>query len=277
MISHLDTVTVTAFFVGLGFLEILAGSFRKWNQKDITIDLISIAQLALVIKPGIIFFGGKITNFLFPNWTMILSSTPHWIGVFVVLIPGDFMHYWYHRKGHEWKWLWRMHRTHHTSSSMSVTISFRENWQWFLLMPDLWYGSVLVSLGLGEAVVISTLITGVGNVLNHTSISWDKFLYRIPIFRDIIERLIQLPSTHRAHHAVFDPEGKIPMENFGQFFFIWDTIFGTARFPRGIDPTAYGIPNHPQDNWTSQLWWPIFKSDQKNSVYSNRSYFRDGN
>lgn len=275
MIAHLDTISVTAIFVLFGVIEILAGFYQKWNRKDLAVDLISIAQLALVIKPGIIFMGGLIISSLFPNLVMQFASTPLLIGVFLVLVPGDFMHYWYHRKGHEWQWLWRMHRTHHTSSTMSVMISFRENWQWYVCMPDLWYGAFMTSMGMGEAVVISTLVTGVGNVLNHTSISWDKILYRIPILRYILERLIQLPSTHRAHHAVFGPDGKIPMENFGQFFFIWDTIFGTARFPRGNDPIEYGIPNQPKDNITSQLWWPFFLSKDKNSIYAKRSYKSD--
>ncbi|XDD47633.1 sterol desaturase family protein [Leptospira sp. WS39.C2] len=273
---HLDTITVTAVFIGLGLVEIVLGNFRKWNRKDVTIDLISVTQLAILIKPGIIICGGLITTIFLPSLANSLSSLPIWCGVLIVLIPGDFMHYWYHRKGHEWDWLWRMHRTHHTSTTMSVTMSFRENWQWYLFMPDLWYGAFMVVLGLGDAVVISTLITGVGNVLNHTSISWDKYIYRIPMIRYFLERLIQLPSTHRAHHSVYDPQGKIPMENYGQLFFIWDTIFGTARFPRGNDPKSYGIPNNPNDPWTSQLWWPIFKSNQPDSVYSKRSYFGEG-
>ncbi len=256
MISHLDSILVASLFVLLGIVELamIPRATAGRRRDDWLIDILSVSQFALFIKPGIAVVVGFLLTLVSPAHAGSLSSIPIGLGILLVLVPGDFMHYWYHRKGHEWEWLWRRHRTHHTSPTMGVTVSFRENWQWFALMPDLWYGAALVYLGLGEAVVISTLIVGVHDILIHTAISWDRPLYRWTPLAYFLERLIQLPSTHRAHHAVENPDGEIPNENFGQTFFLWDSMFGTARFPRGVDPKSYGIRNDPQDSWYTQLW-----------------------
>lgn len=275
--KHIDAYAVTAVVLFLGSLEILfAGYLRKIRKSDFLIDLISVAQLALILKPLIFLTTALAFGWLLPQHEMAWGSTPLWIGILIILIPGDLMHYLYHRKGHEWPWIWRLHRTHHTATHMSAIMSFRENWQWFVFMPDLWYNAIMTYLGFGEAAIYSTLIVGVHNVLNHTAISWDKPIYRIPILRWILERLIQLPSTHRAHHAELNAAGEPPFENYGQTLFIWDWLFGTGKFPRGRDPQAYGVQNDPQDPWPVQLWWPILRSPKKNSVYARRSYKGEG-
>ena len=103
-----------------------------------------------------------------------------------------------------------------------------------------------------------------------------KPLYRFAKLAWFIERFIQLPSTHRAHHAEADPQGQIPLENYAQTLFLWDTLFKTGRFPRGNDPARYGIRNDPKDTWRVQLWWPAVRAKSKDSVYSSRSYWHHG-
>lgn len=274
LIPHLDTYIVSAVFLGVGALEVLSGAYRNSPRRrdDWLIDFTSIAQFAVLIKPLIVILAAALLGGLFAGQRGALADTPLWLGVLLVFLPSDFLHYWYHRKGHEWNSLWRMHRTHHTTPTMGVTVAFRENWQWFMFMPDLWYSAALAYFGLGDAVIISTLIVGVHNVLIHTNLTWDRPIYRIPALAWLLERLIQLPSTHRAHHAAVNPAGGIPMENFGQTLFLWDTLFGTARFPRGQDPERYGIQNDPLDPWTAQLWWPFKRSPRQDSLYANRRY-----
>ncbi|MEW7859354.1 sterol desaturase family protein [Pseudomonas chlororaphis] len=84
----------------------------------------------------------------------------------------------------------------------------------------------------------------------------------------LLERFVQLPSTHRAHHAELDEYGKPPHHNFGQLLYIWDTLFGTANFTRDHYPKRYGIPNDPGDPWCAQLWWPFCRSRKPDSDYN---------
>jgi len=206
-----------------------------------------------------------------PGWAGSLASMPLWQAVLLIVIPADFLHYWYHRLGHTLPVMWRMHRTHHTATAMSITVAYRENWRWFLFMPDIWYAGVMVYLGLGEAVLISHLIFGCANVLVHSGFAWDRGLYRLRWLAPLtwlLERLIQLPSTHRAHHAELDDHGNPPHHNFAQLLFIWDTMFGTANFTRDRYPQRYGIPKDPGDPWYVQLWWPLLRSKKSDSEYN---------
>jgi sterol desaturase/sphingolipid hydroxylase (fatty acid hydroxylase superfamily) len=47
-------------------------------------------------------------------------------------------------------------------------------------------------------------------------------------------------------------------------FFLWDIIFGTARITRKY-PTVYGIPDDPDDDWKSHLYYPFIKSNKADS------------
>ncbi|WP_303726875.1 sterol desaturase family protein [Pseudomonas aeruginosa] len=176
---HLDTWAVSGLLVLLGSFELLAGRMLNRRQSDeLAVDAISLAQFALLIKPAIIAGAALILAQLAPGAIGQLSSLPLWQAVLLVIIPADFMHYWYHRLGHTIPFMWHMHRTHHTATAMSISVAYWENWRWFLFMPDIWYAGALVYLGLGEAVLIAHLIFGCANVLVHSAFAWDKVLYK---------------------------------------------------------------------------------------------------
>jgi len=48
--------------------------------------------------------------------------------------------------------------------------------------------------------------------------------------------------------------------NFGNMFFLWDVLFGTALISRKY-PESYGISHYEGDPWQAQFLWPIFKSN----------------
>jgi sterol desaturase/sphingolipid hydroxylase (fatty acid hydroxylase superfamily) len=254
-LNHLDVWLVTGLLVLLGVAELWWASPHAARQEgELIVDAVSLGQFAFIIKPLIVLIATFGLSHTVPGLANRLADLPLWQGVLLALLPADLLHYWYHRLGHEVPVMWGMHRTHHTATSMSVSVSFRENWRWFALMPDLWYASALVFLGLGQAVLISTLIFGLANVLVHSGLAWDRPLYRSAWLRPVawvLERLVNLPSTHRAHHALSD--GSAPSVNFGQLF-LWDTLFGTARYPHGADPEAYGVANEAARPWYAQLW-----------------------
>nr|MBP6732534.1 sterol desaturase [Chitinophagales bacterium] len=53
--------------------------------------------------------------------------------------------------------------------------------------------------------------------------------------------------------------------NFGNMLFVWDQLFGTAKFTRKY-PTEFGIENDPKDKWYVMLYYPLAKSKDKNSA-----------
>jgi hypothetical protein len=54
---HQDTIAVTSVLLGLGAIEVLSGTYinSKRRKDDYIIDIVSIAQLAILIKPAIVF------------------------------------------------------------------------------------------------------------------------------------------------------------------------------------------------------------------------------
>lgn len=269
--THIDVLAVSGLLIVLGALELLAGRMLARRQPgELLVDAISLGQFALVIKPVVIASAGLLLALLAPPLANALAGLPLWQALLLAIIPADFLHYLYHRLGHTLPFMWHMHRTHHTATAMSVSVAYRENWRWYFFMPDIWYAGGLVYLGLGEAVLISHLIFGCANVAIHSAFAWDKGLYTrrwLQPLAWLLERLIQLPSTHRAHHAELDEHGKPPHHNFAQLLMIWDTLFRTAHFARQRYPQRYGIPNDPGDPWYAQLWWPLLRSGKAGSPY----------
>jgi hypothetical protein len=126
----------------------------------------------------------------------------------------------------------------------------------------------LVYLGLGVPAVIVKAIKGTITTLAHSSIPWDKPFYKYKVLHPIawvLERVISTPATHHAHHAATTDDGVGYYKgNFGNMFFLWDIIFGTALISRQY-PKAYGISHYEGDQWYAQLLWPIFKSKVEGS------------
>ncbi|MBB2487725.1 sterol desaturase family protein [Mitsuaria sp. WAJ17] len=257
--THLEVWAVTGLMLVLGILEALAG--RLWRgrpREELWVDVLSLAQFAILIKPAIVWMAAQAVIWLSPSWTPLASWPLPWAVLAYVLLA-DLLHYGYHRLAHSSALFWQLHKTHHTATAMSISVSYRENWVYYLLMPDLWLAGLLVALGGAEFVLIGQLIFGLANVLIHSAFAWDAWLFRhrwvAPAGR-VLERLVQLPSTHRAHHALVDAQGRPPQVNFGQLLMIWDVMLGTAHLPHGRSPAAYGVDADQQASWMRLLWVP---------------------
>lgn len=257
--EHLEVWAVTGLMLVLGILEALTGRLRGPRPaEELWVDALSLAQFAGLIKPAIVWMAAQAMAWLAPAWTPLSTWSLPWAVLAYVLLA-DLLHYGYHRLAHSTPFFWQLHKTHHTATAMSISVSYRENWVYFLLMPDLWLAGALVALGGAEVVMIGQLIFGLANVLIHSAFAWDAWLFRrrwlAPVGR-VLERLVQLPSTHRAHHALVDEHGRPPHANFGQLLMIWDVLFGSAHLPHGCSPEAYGVDAAQRETWVRQLWVP---------------------
>lgn len=262
---HIDefhsTLWVAGVFIAIALLEFFLGLYRSKNRfaRDWIVDLISLAQLAVVLKPAALVLSMTITSALWPEARGMLADLPMWLAFLIVFVPDDFMHYWYHRLAHERDWMWPMHRTHHTPQQYQVTIAFRENWSWLFFMPGFWWMGLMIHLGLAEVVAVSALTIGLHNVVAHYGFTWDAKLYRMPLIGTLmrgLERVINTPSLHRGHHGL--GENGVPFGNYAQTLFIWDQLFGTAVFLNDKVPEKYGTIAQDRSKWYQQLWWPCF-------------------
>ena len=116
--AHLDVLVVSGLLITLAALELLAGRLLTRRKPDeLIVDVVSLAQFVLLIKPAIIACAALLLGALIPSQAGALSAMPLWLAVPLVLLPADFLHYWYHRLGHTLPVMWRMHRTHHTATA----------------------------------------------------------------------------------------------------------------------------------------------------------------
>lgn len=270
-IKYIDVYSVLSILIVFGLIESLGGLYGKnsiRSRNDWYVELFSTFHLFVLIKP-IIFFSMTylLINFL-PQYRNIFSDATFWITSVVVIFGDDFLQYWYHRKAHKWSWLWKLHRPHHSSREMGVLVSYRNAIMYYVLMPNIWWLAMVTYFGLYQQMILAIILKQIIVTGAHSEARWDSFLYNYKLLHPIawiIERFISTPATHFAHHGQSADDGiSNPNGNFSNMFFLWDVIFGTARITRKY-PRVYGIPDDPDDNWKSHLYYPFIKSDKKGS------------
>lgn len=255
------------FFIGV--LEFSFGLYRgRWPKNERFVDIACFTLPRLIIRPAVAYFGLKFLPQVLPAFKDEFSWVPFWWGCAIIAVADDLTQYWYHRLHHEIPWLWRFHRTHHSASYMGMAMASRQNAIYTLFFSQTYLTTALVYLGLGIPAVVVRGIKGTITTLAHSSIPWDKPFYQYKVLHPIawvLERLISTPATHHAHHAASTDDGiGYYKGNFGNMFFLWDIIFGTALITRKY-PKAYGISHYEGDQWYAQLLWPIFKSKVEGS------------
>ena len=270
-IKYIDVYSVLSILIVFGLIESLGGLYGKnsiRSRNDWYVELFSTFHLFVLIKP-IIFFSMTylLINFL-PQYRNIFSDASFWISSVVVTFGDDFLQYWYHRKAHKWSWLWKLHRPHHSSREMGVLVSYRNAIMYYVLMPNIWWLAMVTYFGLYQQMILAIILKQIIVTGAHSEARWDSFLYNYKLLHPIawiIERFISTPATHFAHHGQSADDGiSNPNGNFSNMFFLWDVIFRTARITRKY-PRVYGIPDDPDDNWKSHLYYPFIKSDKKGS------------
>jgi sterol desaturase/sphingolipid hydroxylase (fatty acid hydroxylase superfamily) len=258
------------FFIGI--LEFSVGLYRnKWPKNERYTDIASFIISPLIVRPAVAYFSVTFLPEAFPAVKNIFSWVPFWWGFAIIAIADDLTQYWYHRLHHEIPWLWRFHRTHHSASYMGMAMASRQNVIYTIFFSQIYLTAILVYLGLGIPAIAVRAIKSTITTLAHSSIPWDKPFYKYKVLHPIawvLERLISTPATHHAHHAATTDDGIGHYKgNFGNMFFLWDVIFGTALISRKY-PKAFGISHYEGDQWYAQLAWPFFKSKVKGSELS---------
>ena len=180
---------------------------------------------ALLVTVAIFIFTGEIAAL----WGMVLGDF-HLIdgsilgtagGAIVGILVYEFFHYWYHRKAHEWNWLWRAgHQMHHSAESLDAFGAY------YLHPVDATIFTTIASLvffpllGLTvEAGVIGALFLTFNAMFQHANLKTPHWM----------GYLIQRPESHHIHH------GKGIHRNNYSDLPLWDMIFGTFHNPRNAE------------------------------------------
>lgn len=159
-------------------------------------------------------------------------NLPAWAGAIVAVMLLDFWTYWWHRINHEWPFLWRFHRMHHSDPEMDVTTANRFHIG-EIAMSSLLRVPVIILIGaeIWHVALFEVLMFPVVQ-FHHSNI-------RLPGKMDrLISLLFPSPGMHKIHHS------DRPLEtnsNYTSFLSVWDRIFRTFRYREDWENIRLGL------------------------------------
>ncbi len=176
----------------------------------------------LLVTIGIFFFTGEVAVFwgnVFGDYHLLDTSSLGIVGGAVVgVLVYELAHYWYHRKAHDWNWLWRAgHQMHHSAESLDAFGAYYLH-PFDAAMFTTWSSLVFFPLlGMSiEAAIVATFFLTFNAMFQHANVKTPHWL----------GYLIQRPESHNIHH-----KRGAHRYNYADLPLV-DMIFGTFRNPR---------------------------------------------
>ena len=270
--TQIQNALVLCMIVGYAATEVISRRYKNTvtaNANDTKLELFMFLSLLAVTQPLALLVTSKLGAWLAPDYKNVLADLPWWGMVGLLILVDDLTQYWWHRLSHT-PLLWPLHRAHHSAQYMSIRITFRNNFFYYLMMPGLWLAGALIYLGVGGLVYALYVVFKLLVILGaHCAWRWDEPLYKIPALRPVmwvLERTISTPATHWAHHAITEKDGIGHYKgNFGNLLFIWDIIFGSAHITQQY-PAQVGLRDDQlfgQEHWYHQMFFPLFQSKRE--------------
>lgn len=270
--SSIQNIMLFSLFAGFIVLEFLLGKAKNLNASkgDNILDMLCVALLAGVTQPFIFWVVQKAGLAWAPEYQYAWSALPWYAMAGILLIGDDMTQYWWHRASHS-PLLWPLHRAHHSAQYMSARIIYRNNFFYYLAMPGLWISGILIYLGFADVYLVYIVIKLAVITGAHSAVKWDAPLYKIKSLKPVmwlVQRVVSTPSTHYAHHAMYNDGVGYYTGNFGNLLFFWDVLFGSAyitqQYPKDIglrDDQLFG-----KERWWVEMFYPIFKSTREHSA-----------
>jgi sterol desaturase/sphingolipid hydroxylase (fatty acid hydroxylase superfamily) len=273
--NKIQNILIVCLIFGFAAMEVVSRRYKQTvnaTSNDTKLEAFMFLSLLAVTQPLAILTTNKLGNWLLPEYKNALADWPWWAMVGILILVDDLTQYWWHRLSHS-PLLWPLHRAHHSAEYMSIRVTFRNNFFYYLMMPGLWFAGALLYLGVGGIVYALYIVFKLFVILGaHCAWRWDEPLYRIRALHPVmwvLERVISTPATHWAHHAITNEDGIGNYKgNFGNLFFIWDIIFGSALITRHypekvglIDDQLFG-----QEKWYHQMFYPLVQSKREHSA-----------
>ncbi len=282
METQLQNILIVSVMVGFALMEYVSRRYKNTvnaTANDTWLEILMFLSLVAITQPLLIFITNKLCAVFIPDMRNAWANWPWWAMVGVLLVADDMTQYWWHRVSHS-PMLWPLHRAHHSASYMSIRVNYRNNFFYYLLMPGLWLGGVLLYLGFGSVYAIYIVVKLTVILGAHSAWRWDEPLYRIRALSPVmwlVERTISTPATHWAHHAITNADGIGHYKgNFGNLLFFWDVLFGTSHITRKY-PAAVGLHDDQlfgHERWYHQMFYPLLQSKRKHSAlkFGGRAY-----
>lgn len=176
---------------------------------------------------------------------LYLLDLPNWSKLILGVILFDFSTYWLHRASHKIPFLWRLHRVHHSDTSMDSSTTFRFHPLELAIVYQA--GNIIAAALFGLDVVALAMyyfIMYIFFFLEHANLKYPSWL------NHTFGLLFVMPDHHRVHHH---QEQIYTDSNFADIFIIWDRIFGTFKLIP-VEQMKYGLAEFEGDKKQSFLY-----------------------
>lgn len=220
-------ILVTIFF-GLSLLERIYYAIYHPKQYPDLDALSSIASgfIARGIRMLIdVFLVFTIYIWVYENLKLFDLSKSLW-GFAIGLLLHDFAWYWQHRIKHRSGFFWADHLVHHSSNTFTFPVAQRASFANRLLRSPAFAIAALAGVSPTQFAVIAIVANFWGIITHSNTIGKLGFL----------EGILVTPSSHRVHHGT---QPHYIDKNYGEFFSIWDRLFGT--YQEEDEPVKFGL------------------------------------
>ena len=180
---------------------------------------------------------------------LYLVELPFWTKLIISVALYDLTTYWIHRASHVFPLLWRLHRVHHSDTTMDSSTVFRFHPLEIIMIYQT--GNIITAALFGTDVLSMVLyyfIVYIFFFFEHSNLSYPNWINKT------LGLFLVMPDHHRVHHH---QEQYYTDSNFADIFRIWDRIFGTFK-ELGIEKMKYGLKEFEEDE--KQTFWYLIKS-----------------
>jgi sterol desaturase/sphingolipid hydroxylase (fatty acid hydroxylase superfamily) len=229
--------------------------YSRWQRWRINFSLSVLGMLLVRFTIGAAAYVAAITAENDNIGLLNQFILPEWLSIAMSLLLLDLAIYGQHVASHKWKWLWRLHKVHHTDLDFDVSTAVRFH-PIEIIISMIYKVFIIYIIGISAVAVITfEVILSSTALFTHSNISipekWDAR----------IRKLFVTPDMHRIHHSVIPKETD---SNYGFSISVWDRVFGTyTKDPRdGHQAMKIGLADyrHSYDVGLKQLLTIPFKS-----------------
>lgn len=223
-----NLVLIVSIFFLFTFAERIYYAVKRPGQypdKDalssISTGLVSRA-MQMVIDAFLIF---TVYLWVYENFRLLDLSHSLW-GFAAGLVIHDFAWYWQHRIRHRVGFLWADHLVHHSSNTYTFPVAQRACFSARLLRSPAFSLAALAGVAPEQFMVVA-IVAQTWGIITHSNtigkLGW-------------LEGILVTPSMHRVHHG---SQPQYIDKNYGEFFAIWDRLFGTYQEEK--EPVKFGL------------------------------------
>ena len=196
--------------------------------------------------------------------TGYLANTSVFTGALITLLVYEFFQYWYHRVSHtgigKFKWLWKIHVTHHLPKQVYLLMHPVVNpINVIVIRVIIIQGSLILMGASSESIFMFNALMGLQGLISH---------FNVEIKAGFLNYIFIGTELHRYHHSADIKEA----QNYGSVLSIWDIVFGTFYYKPNRVPERLGVENeelYPKSTEIFKVLALPFKKDKTRSTATN--------